>query len=252
MKIQICFVVVYVLQMFSVRFVSPASADELVRLTLTGVTYADGGFATGSITLDYPASGLATVASFNVTLTDMLLNQPPPIGYGSPTVTMVPGNSYFSFIDGPIGTNNTYQLGIYGGGPEPIEFWFDVPNSLITGSPPTDPIQFDPTAQSSDGAWFLVEDSPALQDLVTSGTLGPEILGQQPPVLEISINSDTPTININGVIGTTNQIEYTTDISITNCWRSFTNVVLQSTSAAIIDNSATNCLKRFYRTVVLQ
>ena len=237
--------------------VSPASADELVRLSLTGVTYADGGFATGSITLDYPTSGFATVASFDVTLHDTLLHQAPPIGYGSSTVTMIsgdysPGTNYFSLLGGPFGPNNTYQLGIYGGGPEQMEFWFDVPNSLITGSPPVDPVQFDPSAQGYDGYWFLLESGTVPEDQVTGGTLDPEDLGQTPPVLGISMNSATPTLNINGVIGTTNQIEYTTNISTANGWVVFTNVVLQSTSATILDSSATNCTQRFYRAVVVQ
>src|ERR1700744_1607182 len=101
MKFRTIFVVGVVLQSFFMSHVSPASADQLVRLTLTGVTYADGGSATGSFTLDYSTNGLATVASFNVRLTDTLLNQAPPIGYGSPTVTMISGGGYFPFIAGP-------------------------------------------------------------------------------------------------------------------------------------------------------
>jgi hypothetical protein len=225
--------------------VSPASADELVRLTLTGVTYTNGGFATGFITLDYPTGGLATVASFDVTLTDTNLNQ--ASGYGS-TLTMSSHDRYWSFIGGPIGTNNTYQLGIYGGDLEQIAFWFDVPNSLITGSPPVAPVQFDPTAQGYDGYWFLEYGG---QDMVTGGTLNPEALGQQPPALVVSMNAATPTINISGVIGTTNQIQYTADISSTDGWVVLTNVVLQSTSATILDSSTTNCPIRFYRAVVV-
>jgi hypothetical protein len=239
--------------------VLPTSADELVRLSLSGITYADGGFATGSITLDYPTNGMATVAGFDVTLTDTLLNQPPPIGYGSPTVTMISGLNgigtnwnWWSYIAGPIGTNNTYQVGIYGGGPEPMEFWFDVPNSLITGLPAVDPVQFDPTAQGGDGWWFLQEDFIEPQDMVTGGTLNPLALGQQPPSLGISMNAAIPTITINGLIGTKYQIEYTTDISATNGWVAFTNVLLQSTSAIIVDSSATSCPLRFYRAAVVQ
>jgi hypothetical protein len=234
-----------------VGFVLSASADEIVRLTLTGVTYANGGFATGSITLDYPANGLAKVASFDVTLTDTNLTQ--ASGYGS-SATMISGVGYYwDFIAGPFGTNNTWQLGIYGSlpGQEQIEFWFDVPNSLITGSPPVDPVQFDPTFQDYDGAWFLLQGGIPPQDLVTGGTLNPEALGQQPPVLGISMNSATPTINISSVIGTTNQIQCTADISNTNGWSVLTNVVLQSTSATMVDTSATNYPMRFYRAVVV-
>jgi len=61
-----------------------ANADVITTLTLDGVTYADGGTATGSITLDYPVSGTAAIIGFDVTLTSPTLTD----GY-SGSVTMI-------------------------------------------------------------------------------------------------------------------------------------------------------------------
>lgn len=148
--------------------------------------YSDGGTATGSITLNYPTNGAATVASFDITLTSTQLAQPLPYGYGSSTVTMSGPSGqgpvrWFSLVDGPVGPNNTYGLVVYGSPTScypscaMMEFWFDVPNSLITGPPPVAPVQFDPapTDQGYDGAWFLAEGGTAPEAFVTGGTLDP-------------------------------------------------------------------------------
>jgi len=155
-----------------------ANADVITTLTLDGVTYADGGTATGSITLDYPVSGTATIVSFDVTLTSSTLAD----GY-SGSVTMI-GQTPFvfagptnwaGFIDGPIGPNNTEQIGIYGdiNYATDLQFYFNVPNSLITGSPPTGSVQFDATGQGYDGGWGLEEGGIPPHSLVTGGTLDP-------------------------------------------------------------------------------
>ena len=120
--------------------------------------------------------GKPTITSFDVTLTSPNLID----GYGG-SVTMIGpgwgagGTGWWGFIDGPVGPNNTEQLGIYGGPPNNpmLEFFFDVPNALITGSPPTGPVQFDSTGQGYDGAWFIVVGGIAPQSLVTGGTLDP-------------------------------------------------------------------------------
>jgi hypothetical protein len=91
-----------------------ANAGVITTLTLDGVGYADGGAATGSIMLDYPTNGTATIASFDVTLTSPNLID----GYGG-SVTMIGPDlvgptGWFDSIAGPVGPNNTEQLVIYG------------------------------------------------------------------------------------------------------------------------------------------
>ena len=104
---------------------SPATADTLTTFTLNGLTFSDGGTATGSITIDYPTSGTATIASFSITLNDTQL-APPSFngqgGYGSPTVTMspsTPGQSWSSSIDGPYSPSGiepltTWEISVWG------------------------------------------------------------------------------------------------------------------------------------------
>ncbi len=60
-----------------------------------------------------------------------------------------------------------------------------------------------------------------------------------------------PVLKLTGEVGTTNQLQYLTDMGQTNAWNVLTNIILTNNPQFFVDASATGWVKRFYQTVVV-
>lgn len=154
--------------------VAPVRASASIQLTLSGITYADEGTASGYITVSYADAGSCAVDAFDITLTSAQL----VAAYGTPSITMsgttgAAPTGWQSYIAGPIENSNIYQLGVCGApteGGTQLNFWFDVPESLIIGPAPLGTIEFDTTAEGYGGAWLILQRG-APQSFLTGGAL---------------------------------------------------------------------------------
>jgi hypothetical protein len=138
-------------------FAAPASADTVANFTLDGVTFSDGGTATGTFTLDLDTSTLSNV---NITTSEDGPPLPGSLGdtYTSGTFSNSPAAS-FDF-------NDDY-LGPFGGDELIINL-----SSTLTDSDLASPGMF-PIASGSETAYFFLcgEDEVCASRSITGGAL---------------------------------------------------------------------------------
>lgn len=90
----------------------------------------------------------------------------------------------------------------------------------------------------------------SLSSSILGCTLAITILGSAIAATELEIQS-VQMLKLTGEVGTTNQIQYLTELGQTNVWNVLTNIVLTNNPQFYIDTSATGTVKRFYQAVVM-
>lgn len=73
--------------------------------------------------------------------------------------------------------------------------------------------------------------------------------GQQDVVLEIELFQQLPRLLVRGEVGSAHTIQYNNELGNSNGWQVLTNLTLPSASVMVVDFSAVNLPRRFYRTV---
>jgi formylglycine-generating enzyme required for sulfatase activity len=98
---------------------------------------------------------------------------------------------------------------------------------------------------------FIIRTSgkPLLRSILGC-TLAITILGSAIAATQLEIQS-VPMLKLTGEVGTTNQIQYVTELGQTNAWNVLTNIVLTNSPQFYVDTSATGTVKRFYQAVVM-
>jgi len=69
------------------------------------------------------------------------------------------------------------------------------------------------------------------------------------PKLTISVTNGAAALTLWGIVGTTNAIEYATDLARSTLWSTLTNFNLPYSPCVVLDPLQTNSQQRFYRAV---
>ncbi len=99
-----------------------------------------------------------------------------------------------------------------------------------------------PNVQFTNAGAYTVIVTDAINDSITSAP--PAILTVKAPAMSIALN---PGVTINGAIGLTYGIQFTTDLGNTNSWQGLTNVILNTSPQTWYDPQPAALPTRYYR-----